>query len=111
MEPTKRRVGITVVAIALLGVISLAAGCRHEESYQPSPTPVRVTAVGTYQGSAGVTYSANIQPYSQVVLGFKSGGYVQSILQVKGADGRMRDVQEGDWGAGCGAGASSHPRL
>jgi multidrug efflux system membrane fusion protein len=58
---------------------------------------VRVSAVGIYQGSAGVTYSANILPYSQVTLGFKSGGYVQSILQLKGADGRMRDVQEGDW--------------
>ena len=58
---------------------------------------MQVTAVGTYQGSAGVTYSANIQAYSQVALGFKSGGYVQSILQVKGADGRMRNVQEGDW--------------
>jgi multidrug efflux system membrane fusion protein len=58
---------------------------------------VQITPVGTYKGRPGVTYSANIQPYLQVALGFKSGGYVQSILQVKGADGRMRDVQQGDW--------------
>ena len=85
------------VAAALLGMIGFTAGCGHKETSQQPPTPVQVAAVGTYQGSAGVTYSANIQAYSQVALGFKSGGYVQSILQVKGADGRMRDVQEGDW--------------
>jgi multidrug efflux system membrane fusion protein len=97
MEPTTGRASSMVVAVALLGVIGLAAGCRHEQGYQQSPTPVQVATVGTYRGSAGAVYSANILPYSQVVLGFKSGGYVQSILQVKGADGRMRDVQEGDW--------------
>jgi RND family efflux transporter MFP subunit len=36
-------------------------------------------------------------PYSQVDLAFKSDGYIQSILQVRGADGRMRNIQEGDW--------------
>ena len=97
MEATTGRANTIVVAVALLGVVGLAAGCRQEQGYQPSPTPVQVTAVGTYQGSAGVTYSANILPYSQVALGFKSGGYVQSILQVRGADGRTRDVQQGDW--------------
>ncbi|MGD0222701.1 MAG: efflux RND transporter periplasmic adaptor subunit [Terriglobia bacterium] len=97
MELTTGRASSMAVAVALVGVVGLAAGCRHEQAYQPSPTPVRVSAVGIYQGSAGVTYSANILPYSQVTLGFKSGGYVQSILQLKGADGRMRDVQEGDW--------------
>lgn len=86
-----------VVAAALLGVVALSAGCRHEEASQQPPTPVQITPVGTYKGSPGVIYSANIQPYSQVTLGFKSGGYVQSILQVKGADGRMRNVQQGDW--------------
>lgn len=97
MELTTGRASSMAVAVALVGVVGLAAGCRHEQAYQPSPTPVRVSAVGIYQGSAGMTYSANILPYSQVTLGFKSGGYVQSILQLKGADGRMRDVQEGDW--------------
>ena len=42
-------------------------------------------------------YSAGIVPNSQVDLAFKAGGYVESILQVRGADGRMRNIQEGDW--------------
>ena len=42
------------------------------------------------------TYSANIQPYAQVDLAFKSSGYIVSIRQVRGADGRMRNVDIGD---------------
>ena len=86
-----------VIVVALFGLISYSPGCKQEKGYQQPPTPVRVSLVGTYQSGAGVTYSANIAPYSQVNLSFKSGGYVHSILQVKGADGRMRDVQQGDW--------------
>jgi multidrug efflux system membrane fusion protein len=97
MEPTTGRASKLVVALALLGWSGGAVNCRHEQAYQPPPTPVRVTVVSLYQGSPGVTYSANIIPYAQIVLGFKSGGYIESILQVKGADGRLRNVQEGDW--------------
>jgi multidrug efflux system membrane fusion protein len=97
MKALMGRAGHVVAASTLLVVAGLALGCRHEQAYQIPPTPVRVTAVGTYKGNEGVTYSANIVPYAQVALNFKSGGYVQSLLQVKGADGRVRDVQEGDW--------------
>jgi multidrug efflux system membrane fusion protein len=34
---------------------------------------------------------------AQVDLAFKSGGYVQSIRQVRSADGRMRNLDTGDW--------------
>jgi multidrug efflux system membrane fusion protein len=77
--------------------MGLAFGCRREPVEQQVLTPVQVTPVATFSGSEGVAYSANITAYSQVVLSFKSGGYVQSILQVKGADGRLRNVQTGDW--------------
>jgi multidrug efflux system membrane fusion protein len=43
------------------------------------------------------TYSANIEPYAQVDLAFKSSGYIVSVRQVKGPDGRMRNVGEGDY--------------
>jgi len=42
-------------------------------------------------------YSANIVPNAQVDLAFKSGGYVESIRQVRGSDGRLRNVDIGDW--------------
>jgi multidrug efflux system membrane fusion protein len=56
-----------------------------------------VGAIGTQNVDHRTPYSVGIVPYSQVDLAFKSGGYVDSILRVRGADGRMRNIQEGDW--------------
>jgi RND family efflux transporter MFP subunit len=43
------------------------------------------------------SYSASITPNEQIDLTFKSGGYVGSIKQVRGADGRMRSLDMGDY--------------
>jgi multidrug efflux system membrane fusion protein len=58
---------------------------------------VRTTPVRTIDVGNSVKYSANIVPYTQVDLAFKSNGYVDKILQVRSADGHMRSVDEGDW--------------
>jgi RND family efflux transporter MFP subunit len=42
-------------------------------------------------------YSASILPFAQVDLVFRSSGYVTSVRQVRGADGRTRDVGTGDY--------------
>ena len=86
------------VAATLCGVLcGLSAGCQSQTKPAASPpTPVTVAAVEQYLGSEGVNYSASLVPYTQVSLAFKSGGYVTSILQRTGADGRMRDLQQGD---------------
>lgn len=80
-----------VAAGALMG-----CGTERKPSAQP-PTPVAVAQVQQYSGGEGVNYSASITPYEQVSLAFKSGGYVTSILQRKGADGRTRNLQQGDF--------------
>lgn len=85
-----------VLALTALASTLSAASCQQEKAYQNPLTPVRVGQVEAYQGGGGVRYSANIVPEIQVDLAFRSGGYVQHILQVKGVDGRSRDVQEGD---------------
>ena len=41
-------------------------------------------------------YSATIIPRTEVELAFKVGGYVDALRQVRGVDGKMRDIQEGD---------------
>jgi len=86
-------------ALALIAASTLAlAGCSTKtRSETPQLRPVRAVEVGTIQLGGGVRYSANIDPYSQVDLAFKSGGYLAQIRQVRGADGRMRSVGEGDW--------------
>ncbi len=49
------------------------------------------------QTTSPLKYSADIVPVAQVDLAFQSGGYIAKLKQVKGADGRLRPVQEGDW--------------
>lgn len=86
----------TVLA-ALLACVSMVVSCSREESYEKPLTPVHVRAVEQYvAGGSGKRYTANIAPYTQVNLSFKVGGYIQEILQVRGADGRRRDIQPGD---------------
>jgi RND family efflux transporter MFP subunit len=87
-----------VVLIGLTFLTSLSAACRQNAAVAATPlTPVGVSTIGTHTAGNRTPYSAGIVPYSQVDLAFKSGGYVESILRVRGADGRMRNIQEGDW--------------
>jgi RND family efflux transporter MFP subunit len=79
-------------------ILGLCTGCEVKRKLPETlPTPVTVAVVEEYTGKEGVTYSASIVPYVQVSLSFKSAGYVTSILQRTGADGRSRNVQQGDW--------------
>lgn len=82
----------TAMALAFGGL----TGCSKEKPERVA-TPVRTALVETVESAAPVRYSANIAPFTQVELAFKSGGVVQSLRQVKGADGRVRSLQEGDW--------------
>jgi RND family efflux transporter MFP subunit len=63
------------------------------------PATVQSVSVGTVDSivsDGGQKFSASISPNAQVQLVFKSGGIVQSIHQVRGADGRMRNIGTGD---------------
>jgi RND family efflux transporter MFP subunit len=84
--------------LALFQLIACIAifGCGHKEAAAPESIPVTVQAVAMASGAAGGAYSANIIADTQVDVAFKVNGYVQSILQVKGADGKLRNVQAGD---------------
>src|SRR5215469_9785240 len=68
-------------AVSLLG-LSLAA-CNEAKSEAKALLPVRLAPVETITVGNGVRYSADIAPYTQVDLAFKSNGYVDSVLQVK----------------------------
>jgi RND family efflux transporter MFP subunit len=86
----------TKTSLAALAASLVLWGCSHETPVANSGTPVRVTAVSTSDAAAGIRYSANVVANSQVTLAFKSGGYVESITQRKGADGRVRPLEVGD---------------
>jgi multidrug efflux system membrane fusion protein len=72
-------------------------GCGRTASAEKALTPVRTAQVQAIPTGSETRYSANIVPDAQVDLAFKSGGYVESIRQVRGADGRMRNLDTGDW--------------
>lgn len=81
---------------AVLLASVLLCGCGREEKAVHEPTPVRVSAATNVAENAGLRYSANIDALTEVSLAFKSGGYVDRILERKGADGRVRILQVGD---------------
>ena len=80
-----------------LAILLLLAGCREKKALEKAPTPVHVADVALYTPSEGLHYSASILPFAQASLAFKSAGYVTEIKQVMGADGRLRDVDAGDY--------------
>ena len=81
----------------LLAAIAFSTACRRASHEQKPLTPVRTSPVQTIDTGTANTYSANIQPYQQVDLAFKSNGYLASIRQVKDADGKIRNIDQGDW--------------
>ncbi len=83
-------------AVAMSAAVTLI-GCSKATSDAAPLVPVRTAEVQTIDTGVGNTYSANIQPYQQVDLAFKSGGYLASIRQVRDADGHIRNIDQGDY--------------
>jgi RND family efflux transporter MFP subunit len=93
-----RQAANSVALTLCLALVAVCVGCREETKPAASaPIPVAVTSVERFVGNEGANYSASLVPYVQVSLAFKSGGYVTNILQRKGADGRVRNIQQGDY--------------
>jgi RND family efflux transporter MFP subunit len=92
MEKPPTRLLVVVPLIVSLAIF----GCGRKEAAAPESIPVTVQTVALANGAGGGAYSANIIAETQVDVAFKVNGYVQSILQVKGANGKPRNVQAGD---------------
>src|SRR5258706_7440496 len=82
-------VGGTLFPLALL------MSCQSTQVQRP-PVPVKVATVELHVANSGARYSATIIPRTQVELAFKVDGYVETLQKVRGIDGQMRDLQEGD---------------
>jgi len=91
----EKRLAPLLVVFSLIASIA-TSGCGRKEEAAPESIPVTVQAVTTASSGAGGAYSANIIADTQVDVAFKVNGYVQSIMQAKGADGKLRNVQAGD---------------
>jgi RND family efflux transporter MFP subunit len=82
-------VGITLFPLAL------AMACQTKQVQKPL-VPVKVATVELHVANSGARYSAIIIPRTQVELAFKVDGYVETLQKVRGVDGQLRDIQEGD---------------
>jgi RND family efflux transporter MFP subunit len=94
MNPATVKRSLAMVGATL--VVGLTA-CRQQNSAETLPLPVHTALVQPVAVGNGAKYSASIVPYAQVNLAFQSGGYVDSIRQVKSPSGGMRNIDQGDW--------------
>src|SRR5882672_8686220 len=78
-----------------LFLLTLVPACQSRQVEKPA-MPVKVAEVELHAADRGVRYSATIIPRTQVELAFKVDGYVEALQKVRGVDGQMRDLQEGD---------------
>src|SRR5215469_17748634 len=87
---------IATAFLTLPAAVWLLAGCTRQSVSQPVVQTVTAGVVEQIQPDIPERYSASIEPFAQVDLAFKSGGIIQQIYRVRGADGRMRNVEAGD---------------
>lgn len=80
----------------MVGLAFAGAACGHHETEKAPARPVRLEAVSSEKAAATLRYSASIQPYEQVPLAFKVGGYVRELRQIPAGDGGTRHLQQGD---------------
>jgi len=82
----------------LWAALVLMTGCASRERIEQPPQGVRASLIQPQSSIGGNTsrFSTVVMPDSQVPLGFRIPGYVVALKQVRGQDGRMRDIVEGD---------------
>ena len=83
----------TVLLLALA-----LAGCSSKKPIQQAPQAVQTQKIHSDRAAStgGLRFSAVVTPDAQAPLSFRIPGYVVSLKQVRGQDGRMRDIAEGD---------------
>jgi RND family efflux transporter MFP subunit len=84
--------------IAIVSSVLVFAGCSAKKPIQQPPQGVQAQAIKQQAGASdgALRFSAVVAPDSQVPLAFRIPGYVISLKQMRGQDGRMRDIAEGD---------------
>ena len=90
MRPSSILAAAALAGLAL-GPLALG-GCDRKEPEAAAPTPVRVQKVASRDLASALRYTANIEPDRSVNLAFQVSGYVTSIQQRTGADGKPRSI-------------------
>jgi RND family efflux transporter MFP subunit len=83
-------------ALTLAALLAMASACGGKKLPEAGIQTVQAGVVEEIEPDAAERYSATILPNLQVDLAFKSPGLIEEVYQVRGADGRLRDVEAGD---------------
>jgi multidrug efflux system membrane fusion protein len=83
-------------ALLLAFAFLLTAACKKETEPEPVIQTVRAGTVDQLRPEASERYSATISPIQTIDMALKSAGLIDHIYEIRGADGRARDVQAGD---------------
>jgi multidrug efflux system membrane fusion protein len=86
----------TAISMLLLAIVM--TGCASSKPIQQAPQAVQAQRVdhNATASDAGLRFSAVVMPDMETPVAFRIPGYVIALKQVRGQDGRMRDIQEGD---------------
>lgn len=77
------------------GMVGVLAACGDDPP-PPPPLPVTVAVAGSGSGADEARYSGAIRADESVDVAFRVSGIVEAVTQVRGADGRLRAIQDGD---------------
>lgn len=86
------------ITIATLSFVLVIAGCSSQKPIAQAPQAVqaqRIAINGAGNGDA-LRFSAVVTPDAETPLSFRISGYLVALKQVRGQDGRLRDIAEGD---------------
>jgi len=81
-----------------VSIVLGAVGCHPSKPIEQPPQAVRAERMEAQprMAAGGLRFSAVVMPDVQVPLSFRITGYVASLKEVRGEDGKMRDIAEGD---------------
>lgn len=96
MPPDRRARAAALRAGLSLAWLAIVVGCSRPAVVEAPPAAVRVARFGSEIVSSQLRFSATLKERQKVELSFKIDGTVKELYQVYDADGRQRDVQEGD---------------
>jgi multidrug efflux system membrane fusion protein len=84
--------------LTMLSLTLALTGCNAPKPIPQAPQAVQTQRIQFALGSSGggFRFSATVTPDAQVPMSFRIPGYVVALKQVRGLDGSMRDLAEGD---------------
>lgn len=81
----------------IVAILAASTACGDDPPPPTPPIPVTAVSVGDGEGPLNETrYSGSINADASVDVAFRVSGVVDEITQVRGADGRLRNLQDGD---------------